>query len=95
MAHASDVLPVMQSGTTEAQDLSDLSRHLEMDYAVLRWSARPFILYGTIGPRTRDGLEIAAIAAGGRGGIARATVGDRHRQPEQSVGVGHADGRRA
>jgi trimethylamine--corrinoid protein Co-methyltransferase len=65
MAHASDVLPVMQSGTTEAQDLSDLSRHMEMDYAVLRWSARPFILYGASGPRTRDGLRIAAIAAGG------------------------------
>jgi trimethylamine--corrinoid protein Co-methyltransferase len=66
MAHASDVLPVMQSGTTEAQDLSDLSRHLEMDYAVLRWSARPYILYGASGPRTRDGLKIAAIASGGK-----------------------------
>jgi trimethylamine--corrinoid protein Co-methyltransferase len=65
MAHASDVLPVMQSGTIEAQDLSDLSRHLEMDYAVMRWSARPFMLYGATGPRTRAGLRIAAIAAGG------------------------------
>ena len=71
MAHASNVLPMMQSGTTEAQDLSDLSRHLEMDYAVLRWSARPFILYGATGPRTRDGLEIAAIAAGGQDALLR------------------------
>jgi trimethylamine--corrinoid protein Co-methyltransferase len=71
MEHASDVLPVMQSGTTEAQDLSDLSRHLEMDYAVLRWSARPFILYGASGPRTRDGLRIAAIAAGGEEALRR------------------------
>jgi trimethylamine--corrinoid protein Co-methyltransferase len=66
MAHASDALRLMQSGTTEAQDLSDLSRHLEMDYAILRWSGRPYILYGATGPRTRDGLELAAIAAGGR-----------------------------
>ena len=30
MAHASNVLPILQSGTAEAQDLSDLSRHLDM-----------------------------------------------------------------
>ena len=71
MAHASNVLPVLQSGTTEAQDLNDLSRHLEMDYAVLRWSARPFILYGASGPRTRDGLRIASIAAGGEDALRR------------------------
>jgi trimethylamine--corrinoid protein Co-methyltransferase len=71
MAHASDVLPVLQSGTTEAQDLSDLSRHLEMDYAILRWSGRPFILYGATGPRTRDGLALAAIAAGGEDALRR------------------------
>ena len=65
MAHASDILPVLQSGTAEAQDLSDLSRHLEMDYSILRWSGRPYILYGATGPRTRDGLALAAIAAGG------------------------------
>jgi trimethylamine---corrinoid protein Co-methyltransferase len=71
MAHASGVLPVLQSGTTEAQDLSDLSRHLEMDYAILRWSGRPFILYGATGPRTRDGLTLAAIAAGGEEALLR------------------------
>ena len=65
LAHASDVLPVLQSGTTEAQDLSYLSRHLEMDYSILRWSGRPYLLYGTSGPKTRDGLALAAIAAGG------------------------------
>ena len=55
IAHASNVLPVLQSGTTEAQDLSDLSRHMEMDYSIIRWSGRPFIIYGASGPRkTRD-----------------------------------------
>jgi len=71
MAHASNVLPVLQSGTTEAQDLSDLSRHLDMDYAILRWSGRPYILYGATGPRTRDGLALAAIAAGGEEALMR------------------------
>jgi trimethylamine--corrinoid protein Co-methyltransferase len=65
LAHASDALPVLQSGTTEAQDLDYTTRHLEMDYSILRWSDRPFIIYGTSGPKARDGLSLAAIAAGG------------------------------
>jgi trimethylamine---corrinoid protein Co-methyltransferase len=70
LAHASDALPVLQSGTTEAQDLDYNSRHLEMDYSILRWSDRPFIIYGTSGPRARDGLALAAIAAGGAEALA-------------------------
>ena len=66
IAHASDQLAVMQSGTTEAQDIDSEWRHLEMDYSVLRWSDRPLIIYGTSGPKSRDAFELAAIAAGGR-----------------------------
>ena len=66
LAHASNVLSVLQSGTTEAQDLDHESRHLEMDYSILRYSDRPFIIYGTSGPKARDAFELAAIAAGGR-----------------------------
>jgi trimethylamine--corrinoid protein Co-methyltransferase len=58
-------MQVLQSGTVEAQDLEYTSRHLEMDYSILRWSGRPYLLYGTSGPRTRDGLELAAIECGG------------------------------
>ena len=65
LAHASDRLPMLQSGTTEAQDLEYTSRHMEMDYSILRWSDRPFILYGTSGDKTRDGIALATIAAGG------------------------------
>ena len=65
LAHASDRLPMLQSGTTEAQDLEHTSRHMEMDYSILRWSDRPFILYGTSGEKTRDGIALATIAAGG------------------------------
>jgi trimethylamine---corrinoid protein Co-methyltransferase len=70
LAHASDSLAVLQSGTTEAQDLDYNSRHLEMDYSILRWSDRPFIIYGTSGPKARDGLALAAIAAGGAEALA-------------------------
>ena len=66
MAHASESLKVLQSGTTEAQDLDYNSRHLEMDYSILRWSDRPFIVYGTSGEKAHDGFALAAIVAGGR-----------------------------
>jgi len=65
LAEASGRMQVLQSGTVEAQDLEYTSRHLEMDYSILRWSGRPYLLYGTSGPRTRDGLELAAIECGG------------------------------
>jgi len=70
LAHASNVLPLMQSGTTEAQDLEHTSRHLEMDYSILRWSGRPYIIYGTSGPKARDAIALAAIAAGGAEALA-------------------------
>jgi len=70
LAHASDQLPVLQSGTVEAQDLDADHRHLQMDYSILRWSDRPFIVYGSSGPKARDGFELAAIAAGGREALA-------------------------
>jgi trimethylamine---corrinoid protein Co-methyltransferase len=70
LAHASGALPVLQSGTVEAQDRDASSRHLEMDYSILRWSDRPFMVYGTSGPRARDGFELAAMAAGGRDALA-------------------------
>ena len=66
LAHASDQLAILQSGVTEAQDLDYNSRHLEMDYSILRWSDRPLIIYGTSGPKARDAFTLAAIAAGGR-----------------------------
>ncbi len=70
LAHATDLLPMLQSGTTEAQDLDAASRHLEMDYSILRWSDKPFILYGTSGERARDGITLASIVAGGADALA-------------------------
>ena len=66
MAQASAVLPMVQGGGVEAQDLEYTSRHLEMAYSCIRWSDRPFVIYGTSGPKARDAMTLAAIAAGGR-----------------------------
>lgn len=70
LAHAADLLPLLQSGTVEAQDLEHTSRHLEMDYSILRWSDKPYIVYGTSGEKAADGFELAAIVAGGREALA-------------------------
>ena len=69
MAHAADLMTCQQSGTVEACDLDERTRHMDMDYAILRWSDKPLICYGTSGPKARDAVELAAIALGGREAI--------------------------
>jgi len=70
IAHAAEPLAVLQSGTVEAQDRDASSRHLAMDHSILRWSDKPYLLYGTSGEKTRDGIALAAIAAGGAEALA-------------------------
>jgi trimethylamine--corrinoid protein Co-methyltransferase len=70
MAHAADLITCHQSGTVEAADLNEHSRHLDMDYSVLRWSDKPHVCYGTSGPKARDAVALAAIACGGGDAIA-------------------------
>jgi trimethylamine--corrinoid protein Co-methyltransferase len=74
MTHAADLLTVHQSGVTEANDLSEHVRHMDMDHSILRWSDKPYICYGTSGPKARDAVELAAIACGGREAIERSPV---------------------
>ena len=71
LAHAADLITCHQSGTVEAADLDENSRHLDMDYSVLRYSDKPHVCYGTSGPKARDAVELAAIACGGREAIER------------------------
>ena len=66
MAQAADLLTCQQSGVVEASDLDDQTRHMDMDYAVIRWSDKPYVCYGTSGPKARDAVNLAAIACGGR-----------------------------
>ncbi|MGN6379208.1 MAG: trimethylamine methyltransferase family protein [Gaiellales bacterium] len=69
LAHAADLLTCLQSGTVEAADLHENSRHLDMDHSILRWSDKPYVCYGTSGPKARDAVDLAAIACGGREAI--------------------------
>src|SRR6476620_11131149 len=71
LAHAADLLTCLQGGTVEASDLSENTRHMDMDHSILRWSDKPYVCYGTSGPKARDAVELAAIACGGRERIER------------------------
>jgi trimethylamine--corrinoid protein Co-methyltransferase len=70
LTQASDLLTCVQSGAVEAQDLDVVTRHMDMDYSVLRWSDKPYTCYGTSGPKARDAVELAAIVFGGHDAIA-------------------------
>ncbi len=65
MAHAADLMTCQQSGAVEAGDLDERWRHMDMDHSVIRWSDKPYVCYGTSGPKARDAVAMAAIACGG------------------------------
>ena len=69
MTQATPLLTCGQSGATEASDVSDRSRHLDLDYSWIRYSDMPYVAYGTTGPRAQDSVDLAAIAHGGRAAI--------------------------
>jgi trimethylamine--corrinoid protein Co-methyltransferase len=69
VSHAADVLTCMQSGTVEPMDLPPTSRHLDVDISTIRWSDKPYVAYGTSGPKTADAIELATIVHGGRAAI--------------------------
>lgn len=69
MTQAAELLRCGQSGACEAGDVPETSRHLDLDYSWIRYSDKPFVAYGTSGPRARDGVELAAISRGGRAAI--------------------------
>ncbi len=71
LAHAADAIRCLQSGVTEASEIIETSRYLDLDYACLRWSDKPYVCYGTSGEKAADGVELAAIACGGREAIAQ------------------------
>jgi trimethylamine--corrinoid protein Co-methyltransferase len=63
-----------ESGIVEPDDLPVASRHLEMDYDVLRWSDKPYSPVGATPEDSRDSVELAAIAFGGLEEIRRSPV---------------------
>ena len=42
MTQATDVLNCVQSGAVEAQDLDVVTRHMDSEYSVMRWSDKPY-----------------------------------------------------
>lgn len=71
LTHVAPQIGCQQSGVVEAADVDDRSRHLDMDYCVLRYSDKPFICYGGNGVRAQDAVELAAIVYGGREALAK------------------------
>ncbi|MEX0991483.1 MAG: trimethylamine methyltransferase family protein [Actinomycetota bacterium] len=69
LAHATDIITCLQSATVEAQDLPVMTRHMDMDYSILRNSDKAYVAYGGTGYKVRDSIEMAAIACGGRAAI--------------------------
>jgi trimethylamine---corrinoid protein Co-methyltransferase len=69
MTQATPLLGAGQSGACEAGDVPETSRHLDLDYSWIRYSDKPYVAYGTSGPRARDSVELAAISRGGRAAI--------------------------
>jgi trimethylamine--corrinoid protein Co-methyltransferase len=69
MTQATELLRCGQSGACEASDVPETSRHLDLDYSWIRYSDKPYVAYGTSGPRARDSVELAAISRGGRAAI--------------------------
>lgn len=62
------------SGVVEPGDLPVASRHLDMDYDVLRWSDKPYFPVGATYESSSDSVELAAIAFGGHEAIAERPV---------------------
>ena len=63
-----------ESGIVEADDLPVASRHLNMDLDVLRWSDKPYFPVGATYESSRDSVDLAAIAFGGREAIVERPV---------------------
>ena len=63
-----------EGGIVEPDDLPVATRHLDMDYDVLRWSNKPFFPVGASAETSRDSVQMAAIVFGGREAIAREPV---------------------
>jgi len=74
LTQAVDQFHLNEGGIVEPDDLPVATRHLDMDYDVLRWSNKPYFPVGASAESSRDSVELAAIAFGGRDAIAREPV---------------------
>jgi trimethylamine--corrinoid protein Co-methyltransferase len=64
-AHMSPQIHCVDSGIVETMDLPLETRHLDMDYLVMRYSDKPLMTGGASYETTKDGVKMAAILFGG------------------------------
>ena len=65
VAHMSPQIHCIDSGIVETMDLPVETRHLDMDYLVMRYSDKPLMTGGATYETTKDAMEMAAILFGG------------------------------
>jgi trimethylamine--corrinoid protein Co-methyltransferase len=68
-AHMSPQIHCIDSGIVETMDLPVETRHLDMDYLVMRYSDKPLMTGGTSYETSKDAMEMAAILFGSAGAI--------------------------
>jgi trimethylamine--corrinoid protein Co-methyltransferase len=64
-AHMSPQIHCVDSGIVETMDLPLDTKHLDMDYLVMRYSDKPLMTVGASYETSKDGVEMAAILFGG------------------------------
>ena len=74
LTHAAAPIHATCSGIVECDDLPVVSRHLHMDRATIRYSDKPYFAVGADAATSRDSVDLAAIAFGGRDAIAARPV---------------------
>lgn len=74
LMHVAPQLHVQVSGVVEPDDMPVKSRHLDMDRTVIRYSDKPYFAAGATAESSRDDVELASIAFGGREAIAAEPV---------------------
>jgi trimethylamine--corrinoid protein Co-methyltransferase len=65
LTQAAAPLNCAQTGACEPVKMDVHTRHLDMEYSTIRWCDLPYTTYGTSGPKSRDGIEMARIVHGG------------------------------
>jgi trimethylamine--corrinoid protein Co-methyltransferase len=68
-AHMSPQIHCIDSGIVETMDLPVETKHLDMDYLVMRYSDKPLMTVGASYETTKDAMDMAAILFGGTDSI--------------------------
>jgi len=72
VSHLSPQIHCIDSGLVETMELPARTKHLDMDYLVMRYSDKPIMTVGATYETSRDAVEMAAILFGGAEEIERA-----------------------